>query len=124
MNIFDYGFKNFHYAEIGKKDWEFPEVKVFEGMEEFVTLGTDANTFTYLLGKTETVKCKVCYTKEISAPVEKGVLLGTITYELHGKVIEQFSVYTTKEVEKATFWNKVKKWLRNVSGFIDNLTNK
>ena len=83
-------------------------------MKSFADVKTDASPFTYLLGEEEHVKCKIVFKKELYAPVEKESVIGTISYELDGKVLEKFSIYTVESVEKATFWNKAKKWLRNM----------
>ena len=112
--LFDYGFENFQYAEVGKNQWNLPKIKVIDGMKSFADVKTDAVPFLYLLGKEEHVKCKIVFKKELYAPVEKDSVIGTISYELDGKVLEKFSIYTVESVEKATFWNKAKMWLKNM----------
>ena len=93
-------------------------------MEKTVEITTDAKTFPYLLGKGELAQCKVEYAEQLQAPVEKNMVVGTITYELKGKIIEQFQIYTTEDVEKSTFWNQIKKWLRSIQYFVGILINK
>lgn len=122
--LLDYGFENYAYETIGKEEWEFPEIEVIDGMEKTVPIKTDAGTFPYLLGETETAECKVDYAKQLEAPIVKDTVIGTITYELNGTVIEQFKIYTDGDVEKSTFWNIVKRWLRNIQDFVENLINK
>ena len=93
----------------------------------FVSLTNALNkavSFQYLLGKEETAQCKVEMAKQLNAPVEKKVVVGTVTYELDGAIIEQFKIYTAEAVEKATFWNKVKKWLKIAQDFVGNLIKK
>lgn len=122
--LFDYGFENYQYQKVGKEDWDLSEIAVVSGMEKSVPIATDAGTFSYLLGDWETVECKIDYAKELQAPVSKNAVIGTISYELEGSVIEQFKVYTAGDVEKATFWNKVKKWLRTLQHFVEKLISK
>lgn len=122
--LLDYGFENFDYQTIGKKDWTFPEIPVIDGMGQSVAVTTDAATFSYLLGQGEVAQCKVEYAKQLQAPVIRNTVVGTITYELNGRIIEQFNIYTVEETEKSTFWNIVKKWIRNLQDFVGNLTNK
>ncbi len=122
--LLDYGFENYEYTVLGKDDWEFPEIKVFDGMEKSVPVKTDAGTFSYLLGKTEAAECKVDYAKELQAPVAKNTVVGTITYELNGTVIEQFKIYTCRDVEKSTFWNILKRWFGNIQDFVGKIINK
>lgn len=122
--LLDYGFENYEYTTLGKDDWELSEIKVCDGMEKSVPVITDAGTFSYLLGKTEAAECKVDCAKELQAPVAKDTVVGTITYELNGTIIEQFKIYTCKDVEKSTFWNILKRWLRQIQDFVGNMVNK
>ncbi len=52
------------------------------------------------------------------------MVVGKIYYELNGQMIEQFNVYTSENVEESTFWNQLRKWLRNIQDFVLVLTNK
>lgn len=108
--LFDYGFENFHYETVGKVRWKLPDIAVKDGVEESVPIKTDATAFKYLLKRGEKAECRVEYAKELQAPVEKNTVIGTISYEVGGKTVEQFRVYTRGSVKKATFWT----WLRNL----------
>lgn len=122
--LLNYGFENFDYRILGKDEWELSAIPVLEGMENCVAVDTDASAFQYLLGKDEKTECKVEMAKQLNAPVEKNVVVGTVTYELDGVIIEQFKIYTAETVEAATFWNKVKKWLKIAQDFVGNLIKK
>ena len=122
--LLNYGFEAFEYQILGKEKWELPEITVLEGMEDSVSVETDAGTFSYLLGKGEIAECKVEMAKQLTAPVEKNTVVGKISYELEGKTIEQFRIYTTEESKKSTFWNQFKKRIRNIQDFVVNLLNK
>lgn len=122
--MLDYGFEQYEYRTIGKNDWSFPEIPVENGMKPTVKITTDAEEFSYLLGKDEVADCKVDYASRIQAPVEKGVSVGTVRYELDGQVIEQFRIFTSEETEKSTFWNIFKLWLRKAQDFVAKLINK
>lgn len=122
--LLDYGFQNYDYQMIGKDEWILPQIPVIDGMEESVAIGTDAKTFSYLLGKGEVAQCRIEYAKQLYTPVPSNTVVGTITYELNGKIIEQFKVFTVEEVEQSTFWKKVKKWLKILQDFVGNLINK
>lgn len=109
--LLDYAFDEFHYETVGSKAWELKDAALSGGMKSSVKLGTDAGEFEYLLKKGETPVCKVDYTKVLEAPVTEGTVIGKITYELEGTVIEQFRIFTAETIEKATFWNRLKKWI-------------
>lgn len=122
--LFDYGFENYEYKIIGKEQWELLEIPIRDGMKETGSVVTDAGTFSCLLNSDENVECKLQIAEELQAPVLKDTVVGTITYELNGIVMEQFSVRAGETVEKATFYNIVKKYLKRLQYFVGNLINK
>ena len=122
--LLDYGFENFAYEKVGSDEWKLPAVSVVDGMEKHVSIDTNAKLFEYLLAENEEVTCRMSYRKELKAPVAKDAVIGTISYELEGKIIEQFTIYTTEQIEKSTFRNILGKYLRNIQDFVLKLTNK
>ena len=122
--LLDYGFDNYNYIEVGKKQWDLPEIPVENGMEETVSVTTDAGIFPYLLRDDEAVQCRIECAEKLQAPVEENTLVGNIFYELHGQVIEQFSIYTAEKIEQSTFRSWVRKYLRNIQDFVLNMTKK
>lgn len=122
--LLDYGFENYEYETIGKEQWVLQEIPVVDGMESRVSVETDAGTFSYLLGKNEVAQCRLEQAEQLQAPIEKGTVVGTITYELNGKIIEKFQIYTGESVEESTFWNQIKKWLKGIQEVLLKLTNR
>lgn len=122
--LLDYGFENYEYETIGKEQWVLQEIPVVDGMEKRVSVETDAGTFSYLLEKNEVAQCRVEQAEQLQAPIEKGTVVGTITYELNGEIIEKFQIYTGESVEESTFWNQLKKWLKGIQEVLLKLTNR
>ena len=122
--LLDYGFENYEYETIGKEQWVLQEIPVVDGMENRVSVETDAGTFSYLLEKNEVAQCRVEQAEQLQAPIEKGTVVGTITYELNGEIIEKFQIYTGESVEESTFWNQIKKWLKGIQEVLLKLTNR
>lgn len=122
--LLDYGFENFRYTEVGKDRWELADIPVTDGMKEKISVKTDAGKIKLLLGDSEQIVCKVKAAKQLEAPVSEDAVVGTITYELNGSVVEQFHIYTAEKTEKNTVWNQVKRWLRIIQDFVGNLTKK
>jgi len=122
--LLDYGFENYSYKFIGNDHWKLEDIPVIDGMNPSVMVSTDARVFRYLLGNGEKVQCKVEMANHLQAPVDENMVVGTIIYELNGKIIEQFKIYTTESIEQSTFWNILKKWLRIIQDFVGNLINK
>lgn len=122
--LLDYGFENYEYETIGKEQWVLQEIPVVDGMENRVSVETDAGTFSYLMEKNEVAQCRVEQAEQLQAPIEKGTVVGTITYELNGEIIEKFQIYTGESVEESTFWNQLKKWLKGIQEVLLKLTNR
>ena len=122
--LLDYGFENYEYETIGKEQWVLQEIPVVDGMENRVSVETDAGTFSYLLEKNEVAQCRVEQAEQLQAPIEKGTVVGTITYELNGEIIEKFQIYTGESVEESTLWNQLKKWLKGIQEVLLKLTNR
>lgn len=112
--LLNYGFDHYEYRTIGKEQWELPEIRVVDGMQNTAKICTEAGEFCYLLKNDEEVFCKIDIPKELTAPIESDTVVGTISYELDGKTVEQFTVKTAENVEKATFWKKLKKWMKKI----------
>lgn len=116
--LLDYGFQTYDYCVLGKDEWELPQITVTDGMQDSVKLRTDAVEFKYLLGKEENATCQMEIPECLTAPVEKNTVVGTISYELNGVIIEQFQVSTAETVEKATFWNRIKRLWKEFWTFV------
>lgn len=110
--LLDHGFENYEYRTVGKENWNLKEISVSGGMQDTVKISTDAKTFQYLLKEDEKLSCKIEMPEGLTAPVEENMVVGTISYELDGKTVEQFQIKTAEIVEKATFWKRFCKWLK------------
>lgn len=55
---------------------------------------------------------KTLTTKELTAPIEKGEQIGTVTYELNGKELGSIGVYADESVRKAYFFDYLIRILR------------
>lgn len=106
--LMDYGFKNFHTRISGVKNPRLPELTVEDGIKDSVALVSDAEPVKILLKDGERVIVEYRLMKSIKAPVEKGKIVGSISYRLGDKVLSSYSVYTTERVEKRNmvFWIK------------------
>lgn len=112
--LLDFGDYNYEYETYWKEP-QTGKILVTDGVED----GQDIGTKIYLRGKCsvtaydrekevllkkgETVTCKIEIPQKVSAPVLKGEKLGRIAYYLDGKLIDFYSVYAEKSVEKISF---------------------
>lgn len=112
--LLSYGSYNYNYETY----WQEPQTEkilVTDGVEDDQDIGTqiylrgkcsvtsDARNKKILLKKGETVTCRTEIPQKVSAPVLKGEKLGRIAYYLNGKLVDSYSVYAEKSVEKISF---------------------
>lgn len=112
--LLDFGDYNYEYETYWKEP-QTGKILVTDGVEDDQDIGTKiylrgkCSVTAYdrekevLLKKGETVTCKIEIPQKVSAPVLKGEKLGRIAYYLDGKLIDFYSVYAEKSVEKISF---------------------
>lgn len=108
--LMDYGTKNYQKKIVGVENPALPELLVESGKEGSVGLDTDAKPLSILLKDGESVSVDFRLMKKVTAPVEKGKIVGSISYSIDGKVLASYSIYTAGNVEKRDF----RFWLENV----------
>lgn len=106
QKLLDYGFANYSYKEFGKQGEVVKELQVQKGVETSVNAVYE-NTASVLLkkGQEKNVTQSINLDEIISAPIEIGVKLGEVTFELDGKVIATVNLVADKEIKKVNVWN-------------------
>lgn len=112
--LLSYGAYNYDYETY----WQEPhtsKILVTDGVENMQNIGekvylrgkcsvtSEDREKEILLKKGEAVTCKTEIPQKVSAPVLKGEKLGRIAYYLDGKLIDSYSVYAERSVEKISF---------------------
>lgn len=112
--LLSYGAYNYDYETY----WQEPhtsKILVTDGVENMQNIGekvylrgkcsvtSEDREKEILLKKGEAVTCKTEIPQKVSAPVLKGEKLGRIAYYLDGKLIDFYSVYAERSVEKISF---------------------
>lgn len=102
--LLDFGFNNYTIIRPSEKAIENPHIKVTHGME------TDISTFTDIdkdilvpKSKEKSIKYMVETTPEVQAPVDKGQVLGKLTFLIDEEPIASFNIMASTSVEKITF---------------------
>lgn len=108
--LMDYGTVNFKKKIVGVENPALPALLVEDGKEESVKLASDAEPLSLLLKDNESVSVDFQLMKKLDAPVEKGKIVGRISYKIGGETLASYSVYTAEAVEKQDFLF----WLKNV----------
>ena len=101
--LMDYGTNNFFY-KIYMGTVEYDELKVVNGISDYAEVEVHREEIGLLLGKDEMVISEYEIYNEITAPVEKGMVVGYERYVLNGEILAEFPIVTLESVEEITFW--------------------
>ena len=101
--LLDYGFANFMTVKLDMSEELYP-MAVEGGMEDDVDiLCEDSAAVTVPKGEEGNVKQSVNLAESITAPVEKGQKVGTLSYTLGGETVASFDVVTADSVDAMIF---------------------
>ena len=101
--LLDYGFANYNYSSIDAGLEENTELDVIKGTEKTVGIKPQS-TLNILLPKTASgkVERKTVLNENITAPVKKGDVLGTVTVTLDGEQLGEIPLVAEEDVPKLT----------------------
>lgn len=101
--LLDYGFANYNYSSIDAGLEENTELDVIKGTEKTVGIKPQS-TLNILLPKTASgkVERKTVLNENVTAPVKKGDVLGTVTVTLDGEQLGEIPLVAEEDVPKLT----------------------
>lgn len=103
----NYAFNSYEMCEIFERGKEFPRIPVKNGRQDSVSLSLNLDreeqTLKVLLKEGEKPVIRYEYPKELEAPVEKGMGVGSVFYSVGGKQVAVYPIYTAEETEKADY---------------------
>lgn len=111
--LLDYGFAN--YSVFCADGGEVGEIKVLGSDRESVRGVYDRAEFLVAAGKASAVERKLEFQKEISAPIERGDVIGKVSYTLDGELLFENDIVSDADAEKLSFKNHL---LRLISAFL------
>lgn len=102
--LLDYGFANYMVKELKIDGGALAPVKVKGGMNEFSAVTSNIKNQA-LLPKSgnDEIESEITIAEEIEAPVEKGTVVGKISFKYGDTLVDEFDIITTEEIEKITF---------------------
>ena len=100
--LLDYGFANYSVYE--DKASDYGEVKVLGGIQDQVKIKYDNYNLLVGKGKNKDIVKEYDINEEITAPINKGDVVGKIKYTLNGEIIGENDLYCDESVNKITFW--------------------
>lgn len=108
--LLNYGFAN--TTKYIDRHEDFPDIclPVRGGKKDCVPIAPE-DIFQYILWNHsgETVEEKLSYYEHVNAPIEQGEELGLISYYLNGKEIGHIALIAGEKIEKATYWDYLRK---------------
>ena len=102
--LLDYGFANYSFTSFGKKGDVVKEIPVSKGVSSSVN-AVLANNAGVLLKKGEesNVVQNIELSNNISAPINEGDKLGTISYSLNGETLTSIDIIAKNSVNRIDF---------------------
>ena len=106
QKLLNYGFSNFTNISFGKKNDIVGIVKVQKGITSEVkaVLDEDASLFIEK-SKSSQVTQNITFNDTVDAPIEKGKIIGQITYSIENNILKTINIVVDQEVEKLNFIN-------------------
>lgn len=135
-NLFEYGFNNYKFTDIQKAEdivdtiplanhnrlnGDTLDVIVKEDVKAYITEEDTAKIEKIIGYKPELIaesKDETDKTTHLKAPITKDQELGTISYQLDGKVLQTVNIYAASDIEKSTLINNIKYFFKNLGSKI------
>lgn len=102
--LLDFGFANYKTEKLTIPELCLTPVAVKGGMQSQVALKCEISDNVILpKGNTEAVESEFTVPEELEAPIEKGTVVGKLTYSYAGATIDEYNIVTDNAVEAMSF---------------------
>ena len=100
-SLLDYGFSNFEYKELAKKDEIVKSLRVDKGVLPNVDAVSENDCGTLISkGNDINIEQNVLISNEILAPISKGDVIGKLEFRLNGEVVSEVNLVAKNDVGK------------------------
>jgi len=104
QKLLEYGFRNFSTVQAVKKGDLFGPEKVIKGKPNKVHLiPAEEGWVTVARGKENSISVNSEMAKPITAPVQKGQVVGKVVIQSEGKVLREIALLSSSDVPKGTY---------------------
>lgn len=108
-SLLDYGFSNFSYKTFAVQGDVVKSISVNKGVQNEVnTVYETSPALLIKKGEESNITYEINLNDSIQAPVDKGQILGTITYSMNGNVLLRTNLVAENSIEKSGFLNITK----------------
>ena len=106
--LLDYGFNNFQYSKFANANYILKTISVEKGVKDNIEL-TYENSAGALIkkGESKNVEQTINIPDKISAPINKGDVVGNIVYTVDGNEISRVNIIANETVEKNNLINMI-----------------
>ena len=116
QTLLNYGFRFYETVQLYQAGQELAKGRVWKGLSDEVALGVEQELFvTIPRGRYEELDAQVEMQPELSAPMEKGAVVGQISVRLGDEMIANRDLITLSAVEEAGFfgrsWDSLRMWM-------------
>lgn len=110
--LIEYGMAHYHYKDIWKEldvskrsveNGISYQTELFDEAYTKIRIKAEEEELEYLLSEEEEVKVQINWREPLTAPVEKGEIVGEISYSIADEKIASYEIVTCEKVEKEHF---------------------
>ena len=117
--ILAWGFANFETVKVQPANQVLAKAKIWYGKDNEVQIGLAENfNVTLPKGQADAIKTQLVVQPKLTAPLQKGQVIGKYVASLNGKVISEKPLVALQAVEEAGFFSKI---LDHIKQFFINL---
>ena len=96
--LLNYGLENFSRKDLFDYEMQFPPVSVTDGITGSVPVEIHPAPLIYAVKFSDDLQIHYNYRKNITAPVEQGDVIGSVSYSLNYTVIRKYNLYAAGSV--------------------------
>ena len=113
--LLDYGFSNFQYSKFSNENNILKSISVQKGVKDSIDLAYETSVGALVKkGESKNVEQTINIPEIISAPINKGDVIGNIVYTIDGNEVAKVNIVANESVEKNNIINMInyvfKKW--------------
>ncbi len=99
--LLDYGFANFEYKELVKKDDTLKTLPITKGVKSTINITANQDCGTIISkGNDVNIEQNISINENISAPISKGDVVGKLEFSLNGDIISECDLIACDSVDK------------------------
>lgn len=114
QKLLDYGFSNFEYVNLCKKDDILKTININKGINSNIDIVFESDSGVLIKkGSSKNINSSITISDNICAPIIKGQILGDVTYSINGEPIAKVNIVAKEDVKKLNVINMCVKIIEN-----------